>query len=1345
METELGLNEKTSVENKLLKQIKEKLDKESKEDRTSDSRDDPVKACSSIRVASRGPRYSTDKKPSTSHSSPSSTSRHSKEKECLPVNNDSSKKTSGVKDSKVETQKSELVDSEHNDEDNGEVNVKVSDKPAIEDKVETKQKEDGSRDRDTDRKTASTKLPLIGKMPFLKRKAGISKSKSQQNTPPEEVSKGKKDTKDVSSEKLKIPLPSCTIDDDDHVNTAVEQTQPTVPKEVDDRKLPLPSVNIKEDFIPPYDPTVPPPPITGAKTWSTSDKKDSSGSALYDPLEAGDEDSSDGAAAATIEALDLLNIPLPGFKTPTEVSALPLQQETEDVYQPEDMEIENIPLDEGKIEEGIEEVYPPSGIVVHPDIPLPPAVGILPTPLSSDEPPPPGTEGTDSLLNREFDENINSGNPLPVFGPQEFIPKKATLCKIMKNKDANIPAPPGTEDEYNVEDVDHFSHLSGHSKDKAEKINRQRLHSESGSQCSSSKGAPSFSGKILQNSLMRSLAVPKMQQMDKQLQSHKERELTPPPPGTESMPDEKDQSIMGTSNTDVMKDLGLTRGDSELMLSNLKINTSQEKALLSPKSFSSSKIVNKSGSSLNLLSFKGEVNSLEDKTSEIVQNIYIKDSSNEFSTVDGKSKESDSKSSDEESSGAYLPEQPDAKNTAMSSDASSLSHTDKAALSSKDGIVGSDLLPSISCVDNSELINSKTIVSSNIDDKEDSSNQCLTMNTSDENQVSNTIDKDVSCTPLPDKHDGENETISHDSEMQVDSTVCDSQDSYKDSTFKELGEEEVNLKNTTNSVCDSQDSDEASVSKECLSSELLSLEKTVEGVYESQESDKGSAPKECLLDEMSFKEKTDSVCDGQESDKDSASKECLPDEGISFKEKTDSVCDGQESDTDFASKECLPGDKINFKEKTDSVCDGQESDKDSASRECLPDEEMCLKEPIKDNIECYVVGEGSLVHGKDDKYQIPILEDPSIIDTTSSVNTPSASNTECDSQDSEKGSFSKVCLLEEQDSDVSSSLKETPEDSNECSAIMNEKDLNLGIDINEEPKSPIIKCRSPLQFVNFPKGFESMDISDFYSPSSDSTCTQNVDASETTILKTENLPLSVSAENMIDAQVDLCGTPQRKAESTKEDTCEFYVEKDQKEPQAAEGPSCSQSIEVHGKELYTNKDSQDHDFHSYEGHDFLESKDVKDEAFPLEYPSERKVARSSRTVAEIAEYKEQETSGESEEISHDSAILIDEVDSKTSEEESASNSGSVKERKRKSVRKATRKKTTKVRKTEDDECPSPRTSASRSSAGCLSPSFVESPRPMRSSRRAAAAAIKAMAKDQDDTPPDSPPSDDDSD
>lgn len=1287
MENELSLNEKnTSVENKLLKQIKEKLDKENKEDRTCDSRDDPVKACSSIRVASRGPRYSTDKKPSTSHSSPSNTSRHSREKESFPVSSDSSKKTGGVKDSKVETQKSELVDSEH-DEDNGEVSIKVSDKPGVEDKVETRPKEDGSRDRDTDRKAASTKLPLIGKMPFLKRKAGISKSKPQQSTPPEEVPKLKKDMKeDVSSEKLKIPLPSCTVDDNE-VNTALEQTQSTIPKEADDRKLPVTSMNIKEDFIPPYDPSVPPPPFTGAKTWSTSDKKDTSGSALYDPLEAGDEDSSDGAAAATIEALDLLNIPLPGFKTPTEVSAVPLPPETEDVYQPEDMEIENIPLDEGSIEGGIEEVYPPSGIIVHPDIPFPPAVGILTTLLSSEEPPPPGTEGTDSSLNCELGGNINSGNILPVFGPQEFIPKKTTPCKIQKNKDANIPVPPGTEDEYNAEDIDCFSRLSGHSKDKVERISRQRLHSESGSQGSSKGAPPSFSGKILQNSLMKPLTAPKIQQMDKQLPCHKERELTPPPPGTESLSDEKDQSIMDTSNMDAIKDLEITRAESALMPPILKISTSKEKVLSSTKSYSSSILINTSSYSLNLLGSKGEVDPLQGKTSEILQNICIKDSSNKFSTVGGKSKELDPKYSDEERSCTPLSEQPDAKNIAISSNAGSFSWTDKAALPSEEGIFGSELSPSVSLMDNRESVNSKTVVSSNIDDN--SSNHCLTINTPDENQDSSSIDKDRSCTPLPEKHDNERETTSPVNKRLVGNTMCDTQDSDKGSAFKKLlCDEEMNLKKATNSVCDSQDSDKGSAFRECLSDEQLSSEETTEG-----------------------------VCDSQESDKSSASKECLPDEQISFKENTD------------------------------NVCDGQESDKDSTSKECLPDEQMCLKELAKDNNECcVVVGEASFIHGSDNRCQTSRQDDTAVMDTTSPVNTPSASNTECDSQDSEKGSVSKECLLEEQDSNVSSSLKETPEDSNECSAIMNEKDLTLSIDINEEPKSPIIKCGSPLQLVNFPKGFESMDIADFYSPStSDSTCAQNVDSSETTILKTENYPFPVSAENMMDAQ-DLSGTPQRKANFTKEDTTEFYVEKDQKEPKAAEGPSCSQTIEIHEKESDTNKDSNEHhDFHSHEGHDFLESKDVKDEAFPVEHPSERKVARSFRRIAEIAEYKEQETSRESEEISHDSAILIDEVDSKTSEEESASNSGSVKEGKRKPVRKATRKRTTKIKKTEEDECPSPRTSASRSSAGCLSPSFVESPRPMRSSRRAAAAAIKAMAKDQDDTPPDSPPSDDDDD
>lgn len=315
---------------------------------------------------------------------------------------------------------------------------------------------------------------------------------------------------------------------------------------------------------------------------------------------------------------------------------------------------------------------------------------------------------------------------------------------------------------------------------------------------------------------------------------------------------------------------------------------------------------------------------------------------------------------------------------------------------------------------------------------------------------------------------------------------------------------------------------------------------------------------------------------------------------------------------------------------------------------------------------------------------------------------------------------------------------------------MNKKELPLSIDINEEPKSPIIKCGSPLQLVNFPKGFENMDIADLYSPStSDSPCAQNVGVSETTILKTENYPFPVSAENVIDAQENLGGTPQGKVEFIMKDAGELCVEKDQKAPKAAEGPSCSQTAEVYEKELDTNKDSnEDHDFHSDESHDFLESKDAKVEALSVDYPSDRKVARNSRRIAEIAEYKEQETSRESEDISHDSAILIDEVDSKTSEEEPASNSGSVKEGKRKPVRKAPRRRATKVKKTEDDdddECPSPRTSASRSSAGRLSPTFVESPRPMRSSRRAAAAAIKAMAKNQDDTPPDSPPSDDDDD
>ncbi|XP_050738954.1 uncharacterized protein LOC127009671 isoform X2 [Eriocheir sinensis] len=770
MENELNLNEKTvSLENKLLKQIKEKYEKESKEERQSDSQDDSGRNCGSIRVASRGPRHSSDKKPSKG-------------------SDDSRRKSDSLRHSNDEPQTSQKYEPKESEGGSNVDNVGGHEKTSIEDQRESKYKE-GSKDVDADRKPVSSKLPLIGKMPFLKRKSGMTKNKEQQSTPVEEQPKLKKESSEEFNLSEIIPLPKPEARDSDVRKSSqkVEEIKKPLTVKPVAKEKPLTVKPVAKEKPLTVKPVAPPvecpvtsvvsedktmmknipdaPLLLDTEKTSETEEKDTHGSDLYDPLEAGDEDSSDGAAAATIEALDLLNIPLPGFKTSLDsqkTSSTPPLSETEDKYQPEDMEIESTPLilEEEGMEEGkicpLETVHPPAGMIVHPGISLmaPPPVNLsnpplhmnlsnpppinlnnppppinlnnppppinlstppppinlnppppmnlnnppppinlsnplpinlntppppislsntlplmslnnLPPPRSSSDPPPPGTEEPAFSSRDEGNNIVPTGNVLPAFGSQEFIAKSTPPpIDIQRQNDSQIPLPPGTEDEHTTREIPTLSYSSGKLEDKVDEVDTQRQPLQLFSPKGNSMDVPlSLSDNVIKGSLKSTKEPSKTPRRNKNLPHDREKESTPPPPGTEGFSSEADSHDSNESNKLSTSDLESLKSLS--VSSDLEIHANKEKLKLSQESKSSPNVSKAESSSSNLQSNPDQFSDSESGVSENVQQDE-KDSSGKCLTSDTRHEELGSYPAKDVRSHSLSPKASDKGNVATS-------------------------------------------------------------------------------------------------------------------------------------------------------------------------------------------------------------------------------------------------------------------------------------------------------------------------------------------------------------------------------------------------------------------------------------------------------------------------------------------------------------------------------------------------------------------------------------------------------------------------------------------------------------------------------------------------------
>ncbi|KAG7169291.1 uncharacterized protein LOC121866017 [Homarus americanus] len=534
LEGQLNLKEKTiahDIQEKLMKQIKEKRDrdreKDSRDDRSvADAKDDKAKGCGSIRVASRGPSHSSDKKSDNRQKHKDNSKRHSEERQA-PSQEDSNTKSKSRDDclrgsdqqknvkggdhqknvKGGEQQKNEHIHSTcSNDKEKKDADVN-------ENETLSKSVEEPSKDKEEEKKSAVPKLPLIGKMPFLKKRPAGHGGKEQHNTtrtkqqaPTQHElhigeaktstnTENQVDPKKVGDSLFPIAYNMEIIREEADVKMNITQENPVA---VNDNESTAENIstclNEVKDLSPAEEPSIYfEEPSNEPMPMDFEDSSDSDSFKMFDSMETGNEESSECAAAATLHALDLLSIPLPGLKRATEAAPasdilLPPGTEHEQHCQ----ESSNLSLlpggDDGPAivmteicgpEVSIQDhssgawsnisnskeslLKSTSGSLKKLEIPLPPGTEDS-SQVQEGLPPPPGTEyeAPNYHLGGDSDVVIPLINVAPVFEPgfqdlssgawsmgsnsQEGF--GMSLIPTASDKTAEILLPPGTEDEH---------------------------------------------------------------------------------------------------------------------------------------------------------------------------------------------------------------------------------------------------------------------------------------------------------------------------------------------------------------------------------------------------------------------------------------------------------------------------------------------------------------------------------------------------------------------------------------------------------------------------------------------------------------------------------------------------------------------------------------------------------------------------------------------------------------------------------------------------------------------------------------------------------------------------------
>ncbi|XP_069990963.1 serine/arginine repetitive matrix protein 2 isoform X4 [Penaeus vannamei] len=339
--------------------------------------------------------------------------------------------------------------------------------------------------QDDEKKSAAPKLPLIGKMPFLKKK--------QQSSVPKRKESSKETKQDILSSsnlvqdpKLEIPLTEeQKIDLSDNIAWVMNQENENLIENVPDPKTTAESeypVVSDMDVCPPTSDYIGYDDQSGEVTnqdeeeYSCLDDLNTS-----ECMDIEDDEPTECAAAATLKALDLLSIPLPGFKSANKTplpSDIPLPPKTDEASKNQDNcdlplppGEESYPVTHFEMDNDSQEMLSAATVIqdVHRDCGSGSnsqdsfhIVGLVSNQGGSDITVPPGTEnivcsdlqvplltaevGSDLPLPPGTESMMGPSLPLPP-GTENLISPDVPLPPGTEHvMDPGLPLPPGTED-----------------------------------------------------------------------------------------------------------------------------------------------------------------------------------------------------------------------------------------------------------------------------------------------------------------------------------------------------------------------------------------------------------------------------------------------------------------------------------------------------------------------------------------------------------------------------------------------------------------------------------------------------------------------------------------------------------------------------------------------------------------------------------------------------------------------------------------------------------------------------------------------------------------------------------
>ncbi|XP_042865637.1 uncharacterized protein LOC122249104 isoform X3 [Penaeus japonicus] len=506
VEAKMKLKEKIAtdeIEEKLLRQIKQKRDmvrQEREENAESSEKAEKEKSQRSESKKEKSDRREREKKTVESDSGRT----HDKSESSV-----TQAQASESKEYKDASTRSESKKEKNSSKENITKDVKTEGE-------DTASADGSSKDSQDDEKKSSTpKLPLIGKMPFLKKKQQSSAPKRKESS---------KDTKQeippsnslVLEAKMEIPLTEeeQKLEPSDNIAWAMNQENENQIEIVQDPK------NLAESDYPivnEMDVCPPAGEYTGYEDQSgeVTNQEDEEYSCLDDLntsecMDIEDDEPAECAAAATLKALDLLSIPLPGFKSANKTpspSDIPLPPKTDEASKNQDNcdlplppGEESYPVTHFEMDNDSQEIFsaasvnqdvtrdcgsgsnsqdsfPIAGLILSnqggTDITVPPgtenvgssdiSVPLLTAEVGSDLPLPPGTEsmmGPSLPLPPGTENVISTDMPLPpgtehVMDPSLPLPPGTEDVRVAclplppgaeDPMSSNLPLPPGTED-----------------------------------------------------------------------------------------------------------------------------------------------------------------------------------------------------------------------------------------------------------------------------------------------------------------------------------------------------------------------------------------------------------------------------------------------------------------------------------------------------------------------------------------------------------------------------------------------------------------------------------------------------------------------------------------------------------------------------------------------------------------------------------------------------------------------------------------------------------------------------------------------------------------------------------